>query len=67
MDHLVASQLFVDELIKRFVGIEGSNDVITITPGMRAFVVRVVVAFAVRIAGDVQPVTGPTFTVPMRA
>ncbi len=59
---LVAGELLADETIVRLVAIEGMDDVIAITPGVRPIFVQ---AKTVRlgIAGQVEPVPAPAFAV----
>lgn len=60
----VRRQLFADELVIRFIVIEGGDHVIAIGVG-----VRIPAGFTedgplrIRVAGNVQPVTAPTFAI----
>ena len=65
LPQLIAGQLLDDELVVGFVFIEGTNDIITIAPGIGAFVI-VGIAACVSITRNVQPVLSPALTV-MRA
>ena len=58
----VASDLFFEELVVRLVLLETVDDVVAVAPGMRVEHVRVLAA-ALGVAGDVEPVTRPFFAV----
>ena len=57
----VAGELFADEAVERFVGVEGADDVIAVRPD-RAVVVEMQ-AVGVAVASVVEPVTRPVFAV----
>ncbi len=67
LHHLVAGELFADELIPRQILVKGVHDIIAITPRPCALGVAFVVAFGIRIAGDVQPMPAPAHAVLWRA
>ncbi|MCX6606969.1 MAG: hypothetical protein NTV52_25770 [Acidobacteria bacterium] len=58
----VAGELFLEEPVEGFVGVEGVNDVVAIAEGVVAVAV-VFVAAGVGIADDVEPMAGPAFAV----
>ena len=62
---LIPGNLFNHKFIVRLVLIEGTNDIVAVTPGIRSFIVIGVTA-GISIAGYIQPVLSPAFTV-MRA
>src|SRR5206468_7202881 len=59
---LIAGDLLADEAVVRLVGVESFDDIVAVTPGVRTRLVALE-AFAFRIAGQFQPVTGPTLSV----
>src|SRR5207237_2018572 len=59
----IASELFRDKPVKRFVGIKGTDDVIAIFVCVTARRIGVAVAIRVGIACDVEPVAAPAFAV----
>ena len=63
---LVAGQLLVHELIERLVGVERANHVVAILEGPGADRVLRCAAFAVGVAGHVEPMPGPAFAVVRR-
>ena len=58
----VAGELFLQETIEGFVGVEGVDDVVAIAEGVVAVAVELVAA-GVGIADDVEPVASPAFAV----
>ena len=58
----VAGELLQHEAVVGLVGVEGVDDVVAITPGVGAVVVGLV-AVAVGVADEVQPVARPAFAV----
>ncbi len=63
---LVARKLFQKEAIVRLVGVERADDIIAVPPSMRPRQILFALPFGVRVAGEVEPVTAPTLTVPRR-
>ena len=59
--HEITRDLLANELVERFVVIEGINDVVPVTPGLVEGVVAVT-AVRVGVAHEVQPVAAPFFT-----
>jgi hypothetical protein len=62
-NEFVTRELLAYELVERLVSVEGSNDIVTKPPGIGPFFVDVCIAFAVGIAGDVQPMLCPPFSI----
>ena len=63
---LVAGKLLDDKTVEWLVLVKGLDHVVAITPGMGAGVVPLGVPFGISVAGDIQPVPAPTFTVMRR-
>src|SRR5207248_994489 len=59
----IAGELFGDKLVKWLVGIEGTDDVVTILVSVTPRRVGVAVAVRVGVTRDVQPVAAPAFAV----
>src|SRR5258708_35866861 len=59
---LVAGQLFLKKNVVRFVRVERMDHIVAITPGIWAIKI-VFVSIGIRIAGNIQPMPAPTFTV----
>ena len=60
--HFVPCQLFDDELVERLVGVQRVDHVIAIPPDKRLLGIALV-AVAVGVTHDIQPVPGPAFTI----
>ena len=60
--HQIARDLLADELVKRFVGVEGVDQVIAIPPRMLG-IDAVRGAHHVRVAGEIEPVPRPALAV----
>ncbi len=58
----IASDLFLEEAVVRFVVVERLDDVVAVAPGIRPDFVGLE-SFALGVAGKVEPVTGPAFAV----
>ena len=58
----VAGELFVEEAVVGFVGVEGGDDVVAVTPGVGTVEV-VFLAVGIGVAGEVEPVASPAFAV----
>ena len=56
----IAGDLLLQKTVVRFVGIEGTNDVVAVGPRIRSELVALK-AVRIRIVGDVQPMPGKTF------
>ena len=59
----IARNLLTNKLIKRLVGVDRSDDIVTILPGQRPIGVGIEVAIRVRVAGSIKPMPSPTNTV----
>ncbi len=53
-EHLVSRELLLNEAVERLVRVEESNDVVAISPGVRAFQVQLKTV-GVGIADDIEP------------
>ena len=60
--HFITRKLLDDELVERFVGVQRVDHVIAIPPDERLLRIALV-AVAVRVAHDIQPVPGPALTI----
>ena len=58
----VARDLFHHELVVRFVGVQAVDHPVAVVPGVRSFEIKFE-AVGIRIAGQVEPVAAPPFTV----
>ena len=56
----VAGELFEQEAVVRLVGVERADDVVAVAPGVRPRQVLLALAFGVGVAGQVEPVAGPS-------
>ena len=63
---LIARDLFLNELVVRFVFIEGADDVIAISPGIVAIAI-VLKASGIGVANHIQPVPAPSLAVVRRS
>ncbi len=61
--HLVAGELFFDEAVERFIGVERTDDVVAVVIGPGADRVSVGISVAVGVAGEVEPVAAPVFAI----
>lgn len=59
---LVPRNLFQDELVIRLILIEAANYIVAIAPGVRTFIV-IGETVRIAVAGDVEPMAAPFFTV----
>ena len=64
-EEAVGGELFDDELVVRFVAVEGVDDVVAVGPGVGVAEVFAAfgVALGVGVAGNIEPVTAPAFAV----
>ena len=64
-EEAVGGELFDDELVVGFVAVEGIDDVVAVSPGVGVAQVFAAfgVALGVGVAGDIEPVAAPAFTV----
>ena len=56
---LVSRQLLADELVERLVGVQRTDDVIAVTPGVRPVGVGAEIAVGIGVAGGIKPVFPP--------
>ena len=63
IDQFVAGNLFLQKAIVGLVLVERADDVVAIAPGVRTNMVGVEDAFRVGVAGEVEPVSAPTFAI----